>query len=1037
MPSPTDALSAGLRLSLAGVSRKAGGEANGDLNNLDSSLAAGNKLADVTKHFVEYESADNQQSNTQKLLKSKYIVLDTKFAGASNINRYTVNGNKSPSCSNGSMLNGNKSTINGNGNSAPIGPPVNGVNGVHQNGSSYPNINGFNNKNMGPLNGMKKLGCNGLLKGNGSENGSNKQNCGSALPAPKVVLYPPEKVSLGWRGKLRPGAGMVNLGNTCYLNATLQALFHVPAFVEWLSTDSEHMKRCELMNGQGFGECITCSMARTYQLSQNTTIVKPHLITNKLKLICRHMSHGSQEDAHEFMRHLLENMEKAYVARFKAQKLDAYSKETTPINQIFGGYIRTEVTCLKCNYASITFQHFQDLILDIRKVSKVEEAMHHYFMRERLDGENSYKCEKCKCGVPATKKYSIERPPKVLCIQLKRFNVMGVKLPKPVEHKLQMDLRKHIHPHSPYAKYQSLPYRLISMVTHVGPSSGCGHYTAIAQCSSKTYHQFDDTHVHPIQISSVLNNCAYILIYEMEPGVLRQGPKSAATSSVTSNSALNINNHNVANGVPKNIQTSTGLPPVKDRDRVMFGMTPPKSTCAQPRIVMNPKRPEESSSLVLPLKSSIISDGSLIKESSLPNFIGPVQVVTNGKASGSTVAKDKPNALGILKLSDTASCQGASIGKANEPEKKSIGPLVPYDYDDDSSSRDSSLSPPLIDDQEVLTVKATTPSDWQVTNSSGLRSPSIHSESSNHSVASATGSNWNVTEKQSLTGAVGPKSTSALKVKDRKLKEHTPITTCYSSDTELESKSVNSAEKCDLRAQSCERELNSDSSSKHPLPSKKVRVRRSSLSSESDSSSNKLLKKKAKVNDNVEERLGCKPINLNGSQIPTLVEDTKQMSGTYGKHPYRQSSSAHQSSSWNGDANSSTVNDLLKMSHQGFGNDRVASWNGDQSQVERTVEEERQASWKRSRDDYEMELDRGRVKKVKNDNRYRPYPAANPFQQRSSGGVPFNNYRKHHNHSSNHHHHHHHHYKNRPNPNGQRKWQQEYHKNSGYRKYRY
>ncbi|XP_034251240.1 ubiquitin carboxyl-terminal hydrolase 36-like isoform X1 [Thrips palmi] len=1034
MPSTTDAVSAGLRLSLAGVSRKVGAEANGDIDNLDSSLAAGNKLTDITKHLVEYESADNQQSNTQNLLKSKYIVLDTKVAVAPSFNRSITNGSKGSACANGSMHNGNKLANNGNGNSLPFGSQLNGVKGVTQNGLSYANVNGFNNKNS---NGMKKLGCNGASKANGFENGYNKQtaNCDSKLPDPKVVLYQPEKVSLGWRGKFRPGAGMVNLGNTCYLNATLQALFHVPAFVEWLSKDSDHMKRCEQLNGPGFGECITCAMARTYQLSQNTAIVKPHLITNKLKMICRHMSHGSQEDAHEFMRHLLENMEKAYLVRCKAQKLDAYSKETTPINQIFGGYMRTEVTCLKCNYASITFQHFQDLILDIRKVSKVEEAMHHYFMRERLDGENSYKCEKCKCGVPATKKYSIERPPKVLCIQLKRFNVMGVKLPKPVEHRIQMDLKKHVHPQSSYAKLQSLPYRLISMVTHVGPSSGCGHYTAIAQCSSKTYHQFDDTHVHPIQMSSVLNNCAYILIYEMEPEALRLGPKSVATSSISSMSAISSINHNVVNGVPKNVQTPGGLPSVKDRDRVMFGMTPPKPACAQPRLVMHQKRPEDNGSLVSPMKS-IISNGSCNKESHLTNSNGPLQVVANGKHSGPSIVKDKSNSLGIVKLSDSVSCsQSTSVGKATEPEKKSIGPLVPYDYDDDSSSRDSSLSPPLNDDQAVLTVKATTPSDWQVTNSSGLRSPSIHSESSNHSVASATGSNWNVTEKQTLTGSGGSKSVTTLKVNDRKLKEHSPQTICYSSDTELESQAVNSAGKCDIRAKSVERELDigcTATSSKHSLPNKKGRVRRSSLSSESDSSSSsKLLKKKAKVNDKIEDRSGSKPNSVNGSQIPSLVEGTKHISGENGKHTITTRPS---SSSWNGDANSSTVNDLLKMSHQGFGNDRVASWNGDQSQVERTVEEERQTSWKRSRDEYETELDRGRVKKVKNDNRYRPYPTNNPFQQRSSGGVPFNNHRKYHNHSSNHYHYFN---KNRPNPNGQRKWQQNYHKNSVYRNYRY
>lgn len=143
--------------------------------------------------------------------------------------------------------------------------------------------------------------------------------------------------------------------------------------------------------------------------------------------------------------------------------------------------------------------------------------------------------------------------------------------------------------------------------------------------------------------------------------------------------------------------------------------------------------------------------------------------------------------------------------------------------------------------------------------------------------------------------------------------------------------------------------------------------------------------------DKVEDRLGSKPDSLNGGQVSSPA-DFKHLSGNNGKHTDRPTNIVHSSSSsWNGDANSSTVNDLLKMSHQGFGNDRgefiiknivcwililllvvtccifniiyisVASWNGDQSQVERTVEEERQASWKRSRDEYEMDLDRGRV----------------------------------------------------------------------------
>ncbi|XP_045599891.2 ubiquitin carboxyl-terminal hydrolase 36 isoform X1 [Procambarus clarkii] len=460
------------------------------------------------------------------------------------------------------------------------------------------------------------------------------------LEEPRVVLWPRDKVTLGWRKTFSPGAGMVNLGNTCYMNSSLQALFHIPSMANWLMDDlSTHTQRCESISGNA-SFCSVCAMMRTFRstLDRSNTVIKPSLIQHKLKSIGKTLMYGRQEDAHEFIKLLLDHMEKSYLTFRKAMKLDHRSKETTPLNQIFGGYIRQQVICPVCHHVSTTFSHFQDLVLDIRSVNSVDDALNLHFKKETLDVDNAYKCEKCLKKVPATKRHLIERAPHVLLIQLKRFTMSGGKIGKHINIQRTIDISRFVNGASKHqpgtGPYQ---YRLASMVIHLGGSQHGGHYTAVAEASSGTMFEFDDSSVRSISVQSALLRNPYILFYEMvrkpkdnmqvkqvvrqssEKTLIRQNSDGVSKPIPTSHSASSVANgfgratDNIGevgnrNGIP----TPTNKPPLpshKDRERISFGIKlnqgKSESTNKPNRIILN-----AGTTSLLIMKPSASSSGS-------------------------------------------------------------------------------------------------------------------------------------------------------------------------------------------------------------------------------------------------------------------------------------------------------------------------------------------------------------------------------------------------------------------------------------------
>lgn len=103
---------------------------------------------------------------------------------------------------------------------------------------------------------------------------------------------------------------------------------------------------------------------------------------------------GRQEDAHEFLRFFLDAMQTSAAVNMSPPAKTEQQKESTFLARIFGGKLRSRVTCSNCKANSDTFDSFMDLSLDVASASSVREAFQAFIKVDILQGQNKYKCEK-------------------------------------------------------------------------------------------------------------------------------------------------------------------------------------------------------------------------------------------------------------------------------------------------------------------------------------------------------------------------------------------------------------------------------------------------------------------------------------------------------------------------------------------------------------------------------------------------------------------------------------------------------------------
>ncbi|XP_074512693.1 ubiquitin carboxyl-terminal hydrolase 36 [Sebastes fasciatus] len=324
------------------------------------------------------------------------------------------------------------------------------------------------------------------------------------ISAPQKMLFQGNKLTLKWERVYRVGAGLHNLGNTCFLNSTVQCLTYTPPLANYLLS-KEHSRAC---HQSGF--CMICIMQNhIIQAFANTgNAIKPVSFIRDLKKIARHFRFGSQEDAHEFLRYTIDAMQKACLNGYP--KLDRQTQATTLVHQIFGGYLRSRVKCSICKSVSDTYDPYLDIAVEIRQAANIVRALELFVKPDVLSGENAYMCAKCKKKVPATKRFTVHRTSNVLTLSLKRFaNFSGGKITKDVGYPEFLNIR----PYMSQSSGDPVMYGLYAVLVHSGYSCHAGHYYCYVKASNGQWYQMNDSMVHSSNIKVVLNQQAYVLFY--------------------------------------------------------------------------------------------------------------------------------------------------------------------------------------------------------------------------------------------------------------------------------------------------------------------------------------------------------------------------------------------------------------------------------------------------------------------------------------------------------------------------------------------
>ncbi|CCM01085.1 uncharacterized protein FIBRA_03133 [Fibroporia radiculosa] len=250
-------------------------------------------------------------------------------------------------------------------------------------------------------------------------------------------------------------SGLKNLGNTCYMNSTIQCLSATVPFARFF-TEGRWKSAINMINPMGTKGNLAQAFANILQdLQQSESqCLSPGAFRRSL---CRHAPQfdgTEQHDSQEFLHFLLDGLHEDLNRVLVRAQIDPTPEREAELERLptqiaseqewqiwqrrndslvvdfFQGQLRNRLECLTCHKTSTTYNTFMYLTLPVptrRGLSKVSlsQCLDAFVKEEVMEESDAWNCPHCKTLRKATKNLSLSRLPPVLLIYLKRFSSKG------------------------------------------------------------------------------------------------------------------------------------------------------------------------------------------------------------------------------------------------------------------------------------------------------------------------------------------------------------------------------------------------------------------------------------------------------------------------------------------------------------------------------------------------------------------------------------------------------------------------------------